>query len=405
MGVGILLNNINPEMFFMINLISHSPQNEKILSLKKINETNFNWLTFLELAKKHHLTTYLAQKIEELDIDYIPSVILIALKSQISHNRDRNNVLCHELLKILNLLKTENIVAVPFKGPTLALQLYGNMTSRFSRDLDVLIQKQDMSKALQVLVEEGYTFQKEVHSAKKEQAYIKYNGQYLMFSPDGTIAVEPHTMFGPSTLSLNIDHQALWQNTVEMEFADQKIEVFKTETLFLILCVHGSKEKWRRLKWIIDVSRLLDENPKLDWQYILSEADKWGCLRMVYVAISLTQRIFNAPIPENIQQKIANERFVGYLVDVVEESLEDITPDLSSIYDISLFILSIRESNYDKIKYLTRTIFTPRDFHYELVDLPEALFFCYPLIKVIHDYLLLPLWKAQKFILRNTTTS
>ena len=390
------LAGLSTEMAFVIKIIDHSPFQDKKLFLENIASSNFNWMTFLQLSKKHHLTALLAEKIEQYSFDFIPSVISQALKAQIGKNQIRSEQLAAELLKILNLLKQNNIIALPFKGPTLAAQLYENSTSRFSRDIDFLVQKHEMSKTLKILYAAGYKFQKPRQSPRKEQAYQDYNGQYLMFSEDASIAIEPHSMLGPSTLALEVDYKQFWQQQIRIDFEGQNIPSFKIEDLFIILCIHGSKEKRRRLKWIIDIATLLEKYPELNWDYILKQTKNWGCRRMVLVALSVAQRILNASLPVDIENMLKNEKFVDYLAKTVEENIENTDPDLSSIYDLSLFIFLIRERNKDKISYLLRTIFTPREHHYELINLPDFMFFCYPVVKIIHDYLLLPVWNLRK---------
>jgi hypothetical protein len=43
-----------------------------------------------------------------------------------------------------------------------------------------------------------------------------------------------------------------------------------------------------------------------------------------------------------------------------------------------------------------RTVTTPEFRHYRMIELPDALFFGYVAVKVVHDYLLLPLWLLGK---------
>lgn len=391
------LEELSSEMAFIIKILDQSPFQDKKTYLENIASSEFNWITFLELSKKHHLTALLAQKIDQYDIDFIPSVISQALKAQISKNQARSDQLAAEILKILKLLKQNNITAIPFKGPTLAIQLYGNLTARFSRDIDFLVQKHEMTKALEILNTAGYHFQKSKQSPRKEQAYQDYNGQYLMFSGDRSIAIEPHSMLGPSTLALGVDYQQLWKNQTTLNSEGQTVPSFRLEDLFIILCIHGTKEKWRRLKWIIDIAALIEKYPDLNWNYVIKQSENWGCRRMVFVALSLSQRILNATVPDDIETIINNENFVDYLSNCVEKNIQNTEHDLSSIYNISRFIFLIRERNRDKISYLFRTIFTPRDYHYDLINLPDFMFFCYPVVKIIHDYILLPLWKLKKF--------
>ena len=45
------------------------------------------------------------------------------------------------------------------------------------------------------------------------------------------------------------------------------------------------------------------------------------------------------------------------------------------------------------VLYVAATLFTARAQHFRFVDLPEWLRFLYPLVRVGHDYVALPLWR------------
>jgi hypothetical protein len=61
-----------------------------------------------------------------------------------------------ELLRLLDTFKADNIMAVPFKGPLLAVAIYGDMLLRECGDLDFLIKRKDVRIAINLLVSLGY---------------------------------------------------------------------------------------------------------------------------------------------------------------------------------------------------------------------------------------------------------
>ena len=58
----------------------------------------------------------------------------------------------------------------------------------------------------------------------------------------------------------------------------------------------------------------------------------------------------------------------------------------------------LAEPNYtvSPMRYLFRTVTTPREKHFLLMKLPDNLFFGYYPVKIVHDYVLLPVHKALK---------
>ncbi len=67
-----------------------------------------------------------------------------------------NILLTHELQKLLALFADNDVRAVPYKGPALALQLYGNVALRQFSDLDILVHPRDVLRARDLLLAEGY---------------------------------------------------------------------------------------------------------------------------------------------------------------------------------------------------------------------------------------------------------
>jgi hypothetical protein len=56
----------------------------------------------------------------------------------------------------------------------------------------------------------------------------------------------------------------------------------------------------------------------------------------------------------------------------------------------------MREHPRDRLRCLWRTLTTPRFQHYGMIRLPDPLFGGYVVVKLVHDYVLLPLWWLVK---------
>jgi hypothetical protein len=63
---------------------------------------------------------------------------------------------------------------------------------------------------------------------------------------------------------------------------------------------------------------------------------------------------------------------------------------------VSRYYWEMRERPGDRVRCVWRTLTTPRFQHYRMIRLPDALFPGYVVVKVVHDYVLLPLWWLGK---------
>ena len=64
---------------------------------------------------------------------------------------------------------------------------------------------------------------------------------------------------------------------------------------------------------------------------------------------------------------------------------------------VTPFLIRVRERPLDRARYVVRTIATPEIDHLRFVSLPPWLHGLYVPIKLLHDYLLLPLWHVMKY--------
>ena len=61
-----------------------------------------------------------------------------------------------QLSTLLRNFKAAGIPAIPYKGPALAATAYGNVGLRVFGDLDILIQKEDVPRAADMMTALGY---------------------------------------------------------------------------------------------------------------------------------------------------------------------------------------------------------------------------------------------------------
>ena len=67
----------------------------------------------------------------------------------------RNLAQAGQLLRLLELLRQAGVEAIPYKGPALAERLYGDVTMRWSADLDLIVRHEQALLARQVLLASG----------------------------------------------------------------------------------------------------------------------------------------------------------------------------------------------------------------------------------------------------------
>jgi len=91
--------------------------------------------------------------------------------------------------------------------------------------------------------------------------------------------------------------------------------------LLPILCVHGAKDFWARIAWIVDIAELIRSGGGLNWEAAFAAARSWQAERMMLLGLSLVQRLIEAPLPPKLAQQIDADAEVTALTDIISERL------------------------------------------------------------------------------------
>ncbi len=351
-----------------------------------------DWHEFTRLALRHAVAPLVFCTLARVAEDLLPADMAQAAREHCSRHAAKNAAQGDELIRTLRALQRVGIDAVPFKGPVLATTVYGEIGLRSFRDLDFLVREDDAARTLEVLKTIGYRGAANDFTPAQTRAERRYSGQDLMVQRDSRTAIEPHWAFGPRTWAVDLDYAGLWRRLRRRRFRGADILMLSPEDTLLLLAIHGSKEQWVRLQWICDVAEALRRFPRPDWDTLIARARAEGCLRMLLLALRLAEALLGAASPGRIRDLHRADPVVDELAMEVIAKLFDETHHVPSIYQVTSFRRRLRERRRDRLAYQWRTITTPRSQHYGLVRLPDALFGLYTPIKLVHDYVLLPLW-------------
>lgn len=341
-----------------------------------------------------------------LNVSYsedIPQDRLDQLRGYFQANAQRNLVQTRGLLKLLDLFEAHTIPAIPYKGPVLAAHIYGNLALRQFNDLDILISQSDLLKAKELLLSQGYRLLAEMNggSAESSRPSSAYNLKFIR--NDSRIELlELHWQVAPPYFSFP-ELESFWQRLVPVSLVGRTVLGPSVEDLLLILCIHGSKDEWRRLSWLCDVAELIRLYHDLNWDYITAWAARLRGERMLYLGLAMASDLLETDLPEEIRLKIKADPMVKLLARQMYERLfaENISP-LSGIGK-HVYYLKLREKWRDKMTYFlfqARLKVAPNVKDQALVQLPSMLsFFYYPLrpIRLIKQYGLTVLKEFYRF--------
>ena len=151
-----IIENLSAEDTLLLLCLRKVPDSDKRESIEAVIGKGIDWKRLIETSLRHALLPVLHRTLEILRIEEIPVEIKAQLKDYFRKNALRNLVLTGELLKLINLFEMEGIPCIPYKGSTLAVLLYGDLSLRQFDDIDILVHKENVLKAKEILVAYGY---------------------------------------------------------------------------------------------------------------------------------------------------------------------------------------------------------------------------------------------------------
>jgi len=353
-------------------------------------DREIDWTEVVRRALRHGVAGLLCRSIGTLPRGVVPQDIVDASGAYLETADAQGAALVAQLMDVLDVLAEDDIAGLPFKGATLAAFAHGSATIRPSRDIDILVHKQDMGRAIAALGRLGYRLGESLPPKAMAACYESY-GQDIVFA-DGRAPVEPHCAFTPSTLAVDLDLDGIWQRARPLTVAGRVVQTLSLEDTLLVACLHGSKERWWRLLWVADVAALIHRHPALDWTALMARVQAAGVQRLFLLGVALARDLFHCTIPEAVSHSIDNDECLLRLGQQTKRDLSDEEALPGPPNRLSRYYWQSRERPRDRLRYVWRTLTTPRFHHYAMIRLPDALFAGYILVKVVHDYVLLPLW-------------
>jgi Uncharacterised nucleotidyltransferase len=346
-------------------------------------EQRVDWDVLLSLANAHGLSPLLYWNLWRNFSQLLPPAVGKAIQDSFQSNAQRNLLLVLELVDILRLLASKNISVVPFKGPTLAEALYGNIALRQCSDLDLFIRPDDLAAGIKTLVSEGYIPGLQL-SPPQQTAWVRSHYEYGLVSPGGSL-IEFQWAIVPRYFSLPFGTEQLWQGLRTIRIGGVDVLALSPENLLLVLCIHGGKHQWNRLVWLSDIAEILQLHADLDWDYVVRQARVHRAERMLLLGLSLTHIVFGTALPENIRVRLTEDKAVVSLNRQVCRAL--IRGSELSELAAHVFLIRTRERWIDKIRYILRFILTPTSVEWSLVRLPKIFFPLYSALRVTRGFL------------------
>lgn len=347
--------------------------------LRELTRTDVDWNYLCLLARRHSITPLLWLQLERHAPDLVPPDFLAKLKLHYQQNSARNTILAAELCRIVELLASEGVEALPYKGPALALFAYGNLALRRFVDLDVIVRKSDVLRARDLLIADGYMPTKSLTTAQQE--LLLRTQHNLQFARDNNrLLLELHWEVAPHLFASSVQENELWQNLETIVINGTQMKTLSAGDLLFSLCVHGSRHLWERLGWICDIAELIARR-ELNWPALQQRAAAADSERMFLLGLHLARKLLQTELPPEIQKRCdADPRLESLAANVIDHLFNGPMHVPATSTEIFKYNIGVRRSLAARARYFVHML-RPTDSDVSAHQLPSGFTFAYYLTR------------------------
>ncbi len=335
-----------------------------------------DWEALLTTTDQHGMSALMLRGLRRIAPDQIPATLPQLVTLQLG----RTMAMTRELTQALASLADAGIPAITFKGPTLAVSVYGDLGLRPFGDLDILVRPDDFEAALALLSEAGYRPQRpfpwECH---------------LVHGERGT-CLDLHAALSHDGIPYGLDFDQLEARAARIELDDIAVACPDAEDLLLLLCVHLAKDMWDvrsgfapnvRLIKLADIAELVRRREP-DWDLVLERAQTLRVLRILRFALGVVRQVYPVTLPAGVVRSLKDTPLPRSFPGRPNDYLFGGAKPFSGVEEL-LFQLRIRDRLRDRVAL----IFTPTSLDEHSLSLP-------PRLRFLH-YLTRPLRMAGRY--------
>lgn len=390
------MNIFRPEVCLLLHCARTRLDAQRANRIKSLVSKDIDWAYLVRMARGHGVMPLLYRSLNSVCSEAVPKLTLEELREHFYANAGRNLFLAKELIKLLQLFDAQEIPAIPYKGPTLAVSVYGNLAFREFGDLDILVREREYQIAQHLLSAQGYGLTKE------------FDYESTLVHDSGTFAVDLHNVMTAREFSCPLNFEYLAGRLQRITVAGTEVPTLSPEDTLLMLAIQVTKDTgtpYFQLAKICDIAELLRVYPRLDFAQGLKQAKRLGGERMLLYSLRLANNLLGAVLPNAIASEMRFHPAIDGLVEYARRQLfngGDRT--VADQPTVDQFRWLVRERLRDKLypyylRYVTNVI-VPCELDRRLLRLPGRLSFLYYFIRpvrLVRKYGLLLLRRVLRY--------
>ena len=216
-----------------------------------------------------------------------------------------------EMGMLSNVLERAGFEVRFWKGPMLSMLLYGDLTTRPTRDIDLLIRPQELIPIRRLLLSLEYQDDRPLRECGI-RSYMRNHREWGMYKTT-TDGITHHLELQQSpVMSWSLSHKA-----EEMAFSDRnlvnlgkfQLPVPDPETHLLMLSAHhGLADGWRQLRQVSDMAAFLSlPAGQINTERLCELSGRYGLSRTLKLGLALANSLAGVSVPTPLNRLTGRE--------------------------------------------------------------------------------------------------
>jgi len=211
------------------------------------------------------------------------------------------------LLRLLDALESAGASVMVYKGPVWAETLYADITLRTWADLDLLVRRDQVALARDVLLANGYEDAERFNAAYLQRRWGSW-GELGFTSRNANAYVEVHWEVRVSIGATPLPAERLLTRAQSVALLGRRVLAPSPVDAFLIDSIHGTKHGWDTIERLLGMALRVRSTTAADWPRVLTAARETGCRRRLVISVAHVSRVFALPVPAAISEIVDRGR-------------------------------------------------------------------------------------------------
>lgn len=273
------------------------------------------WNALPDAAERHGMTAWVHVMVRNRTD--APAEVRAAIEARARAHHIHALHAVAQLRTLVDALRAAHIEPVALKGPLLSTWLYGDLGMRRFSDLDLLVDRRQRERALQVLTAAGYALRDGLSVATARVVYAG-TGAWPLSHP-AELSVDLHWRSQALGFPSPFSPAEVLRESITTAGAGADIRIPSATHATVLALLHAAKHLWASLELVLAIAHLM-RRTDIEWPRVRHVAERAGAWNACAAGMALAQRLFDARIPAAIQDRV-RERRVESLVQAAESFL------------------------------------------------------------------------------------